>query len=230
MGVGEAYVDGDWSSPELRGVMRLAVRHLTRLEESHRLLSLASRVLDRICRKLQLGPEDHVIEIGTGWGGLAVHAARHYGCRVTTTTISREQHDYAAERFARDGLAPGRIQLLFEDYRNLRGRFDKLVSIEMFEAVGYRYYDQFFGVCDRLLTPHGAMLLQTITLLDQHFRQLALIGVAAQLVEGFHLGPQAHRLVLSLRQDPAAEKPGDPYGVIHRQAGLGIGRLGLTRP
>jgi cyclopropane-fatty-acyl-phospholipid synthase len=120
--------------------------------------------LDRICRKLELGPDDHVLEIGTGWGGFALHAARNYGCTVTTTTISREQHDYARERF--DGE---RIELLLEDYRNLRGRYDKIVSIEMFEAVGLPFYDQFFGVCDRLLEPHGSMLIQTITMNDRTF-------------------------------------------------------------
>src|SRR5580658_6265332 len=93
--------------------------------------------LDLICRKLQLSPRDHVLEIGTGWGGFAEHAARHYGCRVTTTTISQQQYEYARRRFQE---TPG-IELLLEDYRNLRGQYDKIVSIEMFEAVGLRYYD-----------------------------------------------------------------------------------------
>jgi cyclopropane-fatty-acyl-phospholipid synthase len=124
--------------------------------------------LDRICRKLELSPGDHVLEIGTGWGAFALHAARHYGCRVTTTTISSEQHDFARERFS-DDPAGERIELLFEDYRNLRGRFDKIVSIEMFEAVGFAFYDQFFGACDRLLQPDGSMLIQTITMNDQTF-------------------------------------------------------------
>jgi cyclopropane-fatty-acyl-phospholipid synthase len=127
-----------------------------------------ARKLDRICRKLELRPEDRVLEIGTGWGAFALHAVRHYGCRVTTTTISRQQHDYARSCFARDD-AGGRIELLFEDYRNLKGRYDKIVSIEMFEAVGYEFYDQYFGACDRLLDPDGAMLLQTITMNDRKF-------------------------------------------------------------
>jgi cyclopropane-fatty-acyl-phospholipid synthase len=123
---------------------------------------------DLICRKLELSPGDHLLEIGTGWGGFAAHAAQHYGCRVTTTTISAEQHAKAAERFRRQGLGD-RITLVEEDYRHLRGTFDKLVSIEMFEAVGLRYYDTFFAAADRLLRPGGTFLLQTITMNEQHF-------------------------------------------------------------
>jgi len=124
---------------------------------------------DRICRKLRLGPSDRVLEIGTGWGGFAVWAATRYGCRVTTTTISAGQHAHAADLFARLGLGPDRIDLRFEDYRDLTGRFDTIVSIEMFEAVGLENYDAFFGQCDRLLAPHGTMLLQAITVTDQRF-------------------------------------------------------------
>ena len=116
---------------------------------------------DRICRKLQLSPRDHVLEIGTGWGGFAAHAAETYGCRVTTTTISRQQHDYAREVFSQS-RARERIELLFEDYRNLRGQFDKIVSIEMFEAVGYEHYDDYFGACDGLLKADGSMLLLSL--------------------------------------------------------------------
>lgn len=123
--------------------------------------------LDRICRKLRIGPRDHVLEIGTGWGGFAAHAATQYGCRVTTATISRKQYDHAAAWFAGLGEAARRIELRLEDYRRLRGRYDKIVSIEMFEAVGLRYYDDFFRACDRLLTSEGTMLLQTITLPEQ---------------------------------------------------------------
>jgi cyclopropane-fatty-acyl-phospholipid synthase len=125
---------------------------------------------DRICRKLQLGPRDHVLEIGTGWGGFAAYAAETYGCRVTTTTISQQQHHYAREVFSRS-RAGECIQLLFEDYRNLRGHYDKIVSIEMFEAVGYEHYDDYFGACDRLLKPDGSMLLQTITIKEAKFQQ-----------------------------------------------------------
>ena len=124
--------------------------------------------LDVICRKLELRPEDHLLEIGTGWGGLAVHAAKHYGCRVTTTTISREQYDVACQRVRDEGLED-RITLLFEDYRNLEGSFDKLVSVEMIEAVGHQFYKQYFGLCSALLKDDGLMLLQAITIPDQRY-------------------------------------------------------------
>ncbi len=225
VGLGESWMHGDWSSPNLVDVVRLAIRNLAPLETRNSVLSTLSRAfdivrhklrenspsgsrrnisahydlsneffqlfldrtmmyscgyyqtehdsletaqlqkLDRICRKLRLGPDDHVLEIGTGWGGFAEHAARHYGCNVTTTTISREQHDFAERRFAGNP----KIRLLAEDYRKLRGQFDKIVSIEMFEAVGLKYYDQFFGACDRLLKPGGSMCLQTITMNEQTF-------------------------------------------------------------
>jgi cyclopropane-fatty-acyl-phospholipid synthase len=226
--IGEAWMDGDWSSPDLVSVVRLAVRNLGRMDGQNRLLNAFSRglealrhrmrgnsvagsrrnirahydlsndffrlfldrgmmyscacydseddsleeaqfqKLDRICRKLRLAPEDHVLEIGTGWGGFAEHAVRHYGCRVTTTTISERQYQHARRRFG--SIAGGdRIELLREDYRNLRGRYDKIVSIEMFEAVGLPYYDEFFRTCDRLLRPDGSMLLQSITINEQTF-------------------------------------------------------------
>jgi cyclopropane-fatty-acyl-phospholipid synthase len=123
---------------------------------------------DAVCRKLALTPSDHLVEIGTGWGGLAIHAAERYGCRVTTTTISREQHDFAKQKIAARGLSD-RITLLLEDYRDLKGQFDKLVSIEMIEAVGARYLDTYFQKCSSLLKPTGAMLLQAITLQDQFY-------------------------------------------------------------
>lgn len=125
--------------------------------------------LDRICRKLRLGPDDHVLEIGTGWGAFALYASRNYGCRVTTTTISREQHDAARQLFAGAGEAGNRIKLLLQDYRNLQGSFNKLVSIEMFEAVGLDYYDAFFSTCDRLLSPDGSMVMQAITMNEHRF-------------------------------------------------------------
>ena len=136
--------------------------------EDSSLEAAQSRKLDTICRKLRLGPEDHVLEIGTGWGGFAEHAAKHYGCRVTTTTISRQQYEYAQARF--DSIPEReRIELFQEDYRNLRGQYDKIVSIEMFEAVGLAHYDDFFRACDRLLRPEGSMLMQTITINEQAF-------------------------------------------------------------
>ena len=124
--------------------------------------------LDRICRKLDLQPGDRVLEIGTGWGGFALHAARHYGCHVTTTTISREQHAWARERIDAAGLG-ARITLLADDYRDLTGRYDKLVSIEMIEAVGHQYFDTFFRCCSDRLKPGGTMLLQAITIADQQY-------------------------------------------------------------
>jgi cyclopropane-fatty-acyl-phospholipid synthase len=230
VGIGEAYMDGDWSTPDLVAVVRLAVRNLDQLDGSNRFYTAFRRIadvlehrrhrntqtgsrrniayhydlgndfyrlfldrslayscayygsaedtleqaqiskFDRICRKLQLGSQDHVLEIGTGWGGFAAYAAETYGCRVTTTTISRQQHAYARELFSTSS-AGDRIELLFEDYRNLSGQYDKIVSIEMFEAVGYDHYDDYFGACDRLLKPDGSMLLQTITIQEAKFEQ-----------------------------------------------------------
>jgi cyclopropane-fatty-acyl-phospholipid synthase len=230
IGVGEAYMSGDWSTPDLVEVVRLAVRNMDQLDHSNRVFTALRRMADwfehrgnsnteagsrrniayhydlgndfyrlfldrsltyscayyensddslekaqtqkydRICRKLGLGKRDHVLEIGTGWGGFAVYAAETYGCRVTTTTISQQQHDYAQILFSRS-RAEERIQLLFEDYRRLSGRYDKIVSIEMFEAVGYEHYDDFFGACERLLKPDGSMLLQTITIQEAKFEQ-----------------------------------------------------------
>jgi len=121
---------------------------------------------ERICRQLELCPADRLLEIGTGWGGLAIHAARNYGCRVTTTTISREQYTLAKEKIAAAGLAD-RIDVLLEDYRDLNGRYDKLVSVEMVEAVGHAFLDTYFGKCSSLLKPNGMMMLQAITIRDQ---------------------------------------------------------------
>lgn len=121
---------------------------------------------ERICRKLQLSPADHLLEIGTGWGGFAVHAAKNFGCRITTTTISREQYDFAVKRIADAGLTD-RVTVLLQDYRDLTGEYDKLVSIEMIEAVGDEFYDRYFATCSRLLKPTGLMVLQGITIADQ---------------------------------------------------------------
>ena len=126
--------------------------------------------LDRICRKLALEPKDRVVEIGAGWGSFAIHAASRYGCHVTTTTISKEQFDYARAR-AREFKLEDRVTLLRSDYRDLHGKFDKLVSIEMIEAVGHDYLPDFFAKCAQLLHPHGAMLIQAITMPDQRYAQ-----------------------------------------------------------
>jgi cyclopropane-fatty-acyl-phospholipid synthase len=125
---------------------------------------------DRICRKLELGHEDHVIEIGTGWGGFALHAARNYGSRVTTTTISQKQFEMASQRICDAGL-DDRVEVVLKDYRDLEGRFDKLVSIEMIEAVGHQFYDTYFETCSRLLKPEGMALIQAITITDQVYEQ-----------------------------------------------------------
>lgn len=126
------------------------------------------RKLDHICQKLRLCPSDHVLEIGTGWGSFSLHAATHYGCKVTTTTISEEQYKLAAERIAAAGLS-GQIELLQTDYRDLTGQYDKLVSIEMIEAVGHDFLPGFFGKCASLLKDDGAMALQAITISDQRY-------------------------------------------------------------
>jgi cyclopropane-fatty-acyl-phospholipid synthase len=121
--------------------------------------------LERACEWVDLGPDDHLLEIGTGWGALAIHAATTRGCRVTTTTISREQHDYARARVRELGL-DDLIEVLLVDYRDLDGAYDKLVSIEMIEAVGWQYFDDYFAACSRLLRPAGAMFLQAIVIDD----------------------------------------------------------------
>ncbi|HEY2797039.1 MAG TPA: cyclopropane-fatty-acyl-phospholipid synthase family protein [Thermoanaerobaculia bacterium] len=228
IGIGEAYVDGLWTSPDLVSLVRLAVRNMDVFDAGDRVPATVSRWVERlrhalrrnsihgsrqnirfhydlgtdfyslfldpsltyscalfehpdasleeaqfakcdaICRKLELAPGDRLLEIGSGWGALAIHAATRYGARVTTTTISRAQHDYVRERLEREGLS-GRIELRLEDYRRLSGRYDKVVSIEMFEAVGLAFYDRYFAAVDRLLAPGGAMLLQTITMNEPRF-------------------------------------------------------------
>ena len=143
------------------------------------MLSASVRKMDAICQKLELSSLDHVLEIGTGWGAMAVHMASKYGCRVTTTTISQQQFNVASERVKEAGLED-LVTVLLKDYRELKGQYDKLVSIEMIEAVGHHYYDQFFGKCSDLLRSHGAMLLQAITIgeqnYDYHIRNVDFIG------------------------------------------------------
>lgn len=136
--------------------------------ESATLAEAQLHKLELICQRLNLKASDHLLEIGTGWGGLAIYAAQHCGCTVTTTTISEEQYQYAKARIKQLGLEQ-KITLLKEDYRNLTGEFDKLVSVEMIEAVGYQYMNSFFHQCNALLKPGGKMLLQAITIADQRF-------------------------------------------------------------
>ena len=137
-------------------------------EQDDSMEAASKHKLEILCRKLDLKPTDRLIEIGTGWGGLAIHAAQHYGCHVTTTTISDEQHTYAKSRVAALGLED-KITLLTKDYRQLSGTYDKLVSVEMIEAVGLDYLPGFFQQCSRLLKPEGQMVLQAITIADQQY-------------------------------------------------------------
>lgn len=230
IGASEAFMTGDWTSPDLTMLMRVMVRNMDILNQMEGGLATLSRPilkwfhklnentekgsrrniaahydlgneffklfldpsmmyssgifptenasmaeasetkLKRICEKLQLRAEDKVVEIGTGWGGFAIYAAKHYGCHVTTTTISEQQYLLAKERVEAENLQD-KITLLTEDYRNLQGQFDKLVSIEMIEAVGWEYYETFFKTCSALLKPNGAMLIQAITIEDQRYEK-----------------------------------------------------------
>ena len=227
VGFGESYVGGEWSSPDLVAVIRVAVRNLKALEQ-YPVLSGLQRIagrlqhsrrrntvegsrrnisyhydlgndfyrlflgptmayssgyfvntgdsLDtaqaqkfaRICQKIRPEVSDHILEIGTGWGGFCTYLASVYGCRVTSTTISKQQYEFASGWVQRAGLSD-RIEIRLQDYRELTGHYDHIVSIEMFEAVGHRNYDRFFGVCDRLLKPHGTMVMQTITMNEQRY-------------------------------------------------------------
>lgn len=227
---GEAYIDGDWSTPALTEVTRLFSANMQTMEsmesKQHWYTTLALKIahamnrnthegskrnisahydlgndffrlfldptmmysaavferrentlekaavdkLDELCRHLELKPSDHLLEIGTGWGGMAIHAATHYGCRVTTTTISQEQYDYAKARVAELGLQD-RITLLCEDYRALTGKYDKLVSVEMIEAVGHDFYSSYFQCCSNLLKDSGKMVIQAITITDDRYEQ-----------------------------------------------------------
>jgi len=131
----------------------------------------ASRAkIARICDKLELRADHHVLEIGTGWGGFALYAAREYGCKITTTTISKAQYEGAVRRIREAGLED-RVEVVMEDYRDLTGSFDRVVSVEMIEAVGHKFYDDYFRACSDRLKPDGMMLLQAITIQDQHYRQ-----------------------------------------------------------
>ncbi|WP_375170026.1 class I SAM-dependent methyltransferase [Marinobacter sp.] len=228
VGAAEAFVSGDWSSPDLVSLLRFFTRNVDRMNEFEDRYSWVTKPalkglhwlnrntregsrknisahydlgndlferfldptmmyssaiypsdeasleeaavfkLDTICRKLDLQPGDRVIEIGTGWGGFAIHAAKHYGCHVTTTTISREQLELAKTRVQEEGL-DDRITLLFDDYRDLQGQFDKLVSIEMIEAVGPQFLDSYLAQISTLLKPDGLALIQSINMPEQRY-------------------------------------------------------------
>ena len=136
--------------------------------ENLSLYDASKEKLDRICRKLNIQSDDHIVEIGTGWGSFALHAVKKYGCRVTTTTISNRQYEYVSQLVEKEGVKD-KVTLLKKDYRELKGQFDKLVSIEMIEAVGYNYIEQFFQTCSSLLKPNGLMAIQGITYHEQGF-------------------------------------------------------------
>lgn len=230
VGAAEAYVAGDWSSPDLVALLQFFTRNIDRMNEfedkfswvtkpalkglhwlnrntkdgsrknisahydlgndlfetfldptmmyssaiypseDSTLEDAAVHKLDTICKKLDLQPSDRVIEIGTGWGGFAIHAAKHYGCHVTTTTISNEQLELAQERVRSEGLED-KITLLFDDYRDLAGQFDKLVSIEMIEAVGPQFLDSYFSQINALLKPDGIALVQAINMPEQRYQR-----------------------------------------------------------
>ncbi|EED36727.1 cyclopropane-fatty-acyl-phospholipid synthase [Luminiphilus syltensis NOR5-1B] len=139
-------------------------------ENSHDLHEASLHKLELISEALDLQPGDEVVEIGTGWGGMAIYAAENYGCKVTTTTISEEQYQHTKALVASKGLQD-RITVLCDDYRDLEGKFDKLVSIEMIEAVGHQFYQSYFETCARLLKPTGKMVIQAITVPDQRYEQ-----------------------------------------------------------
>jgi len=126
--------------------------------------------LEMVCQGLELNAQDHVIEIGSGWGGFAIYAAQNYGCKVTTTTISKQQYLYVKQKI-KDLKLTHKITVLLSDYRHLKGQFSKLVSIEMLEAVGYQYYDTYFEVCAHLLKSDGIAFIQTITIADQRYEK-----------------------------------------------------------
>jgi len=136
----------------------------TQLEEA------AVYKLDILCKKLRLNEDDHLLEIGTGWGGLAIYAAKNYGCSVTTTTISQEQYKHARQSVREAGLEH-RVTVLLQDYRELQGTYTKLVSVEMIEAVGHKHYKQYFSTCSKLLRDDGLMCIQAITIPDQRYDQ-----------------------------------------------------------
>ena len=126
--------------------------------------------LDVICKKLKLKKTDKVVEIGSGWGGFSIYAAQKYGCHITTTTISKEQYKYVKQKIKLLGMQ-NNITVLFKDYRDLKGKFDKLVSIEMIEAVGHQYYDEYFNMISKLLKDDGQALIQAITIKDQRYKE-----------------------------------------------------------
>lgn len=155
-----------WLDP----TMTYSAAKFTRPDQSLEQAQIAK--YDSLCEKLHLKPSDHVLEIGCGWGGFSIHAAKKYGCRVTGVTISQEQFKEATKRIKEAGM-DHRIEIRFQDYRHITGQFDKIASIEMLEAVGEKYLETYFAKCAEVLAPHGILAVQMITVPDHHFRQLA---------------------------------------------------------
>ncbi len=168
-------------------------------KEDQSLDDAALTKLEMICTKLNLQANDHLVEIGTGWGGFAIYAAKNYGCHVTTTTISQEQYLYAKARIKAEGLED-KITLLQKDYRELSGQYDKLVSIEMIEAVGAEFLDNYIGVCSKLLKPEGLMLLQVITINDQIYsRALKEVDFIKKYIFPGSFIPSIHAILTSAK-------------------------------
>lgn len=261
VGAAEAYVAGDWSSPDLTALLRFFTRNIDTMNAFEDKFSWVSKPalkalhwlnrntpegsrknisahydlgndlfelfldptmmyssaiyprqdatleeaavykLDTICKKLDLQPDDRVVEIGTGWGGFAIHAAKHYGCHVTTTTISKEQLELAKERVKAEGLED-RITLLFDDYRDLEGEFDKLVSIEMIEAVGPQFLDSYLSQISKLLKPDGLALVQAINMPEQRYhRALKNVDFIQRFIFPGSFIPSFGAILGSMRRD-----------------------------
>lgn len=261
VGAAEAYVAGDWSSPDLTALLRFFTRNIDTMNAFEDKFSWLSKPalkalhwlnrntpegsrknisahydlgndlfklfldptmmyssaiyprqdatleeaavykLDTICKKLDLKPADRVVEIGTGWGGFAIHAAKHYGCHVTTTTISKEQLELARQRVQAEGLEH-RITLLFDDYRDLEGQFDKLVSIEMIEAVGPQFLNSYLSQISKLLKPDGLALIQAINMPEQRYhRALNNVDFIQRFIFPGSFIPSFGAILASMRRD-----------------------------
>ncbi|MBX3443575.1 MAG: class I SAM-dependent methyltransferase [Planctomyces sp.] len=182
----------------------------------------SQRKLDAVCRRLRLQPGQHLVEIGTGWGGLAAFAARECGCRVTTTTVSRQQYEFATQRIEAQGLSD-RVTVLLEDYRDLRGTYDALVSIEMVEAVGREFLPRYFAKCASLLKPEGRMLIQAITMPEQRYEAYSrsVDFIQRYIFPGGHL-PSVREMLNAVAAAPGlrflfAEQFPDSYALTLRE-------------
>jgi len=180
IGVSEAFMQKFWSVNDLTQLIRIMAINQNAMDQLEGLFNVFLKPILKTLHylnqnsvkgsRLELSSHDHVIEIGSGWGGFAIYAAQNYGCKVTTTTISKQQFLYVKQKI-KDLKLTHKINVLLSDYRHLKGRYDKLVSIEMLEAVGYQYYDTYFEVCAQLLKPNGIAFIQTITIADQRYEK-----------------------------------------------------------